>query len=226
MRQYLRQIKRTASVAMEAIGAPRFAMIRTQCRGMLTPLQYKEIYDRVSAAPDLDVVDIGAAGGGTTISVALAKADQGHSSGVVAVEKCEGGSRSDFDSYDGNKRFLESNFASFGVADRIRLFPHYLTHENALEVSALIQTDQLAGVLHDADGRVDRDFALFGPRLAEHNFVIVDDVLNKADFKPISERYPFGGTKTLVTWRLLEYLKSLSLFVEEKCMGPIGVAYG
>ena len=225
MKKALGRLKRQARVVLESMTEPRFSEVRKHTRGMLTPRQYRAIYDRVRNSEDLDVVDIGSAGGGTPITHALAKKDAGHRSATIAIEKCEGGSRAEYGGYSDNREFLEGNFSRFGVADRIRLFPHYLTYENAADLFELIKTDKIAGFMHDADGRIDRDFQLFGPRLADRNFVIIDDVTKNVKFRPISAEYPFGGCKNIITWRLLEYLKNKDLFVEDRRLGPIVIGH-
>lgn len=129
-----RKLKRTASYTGQLAATPRFGGVQRRCRGMLSPLQYKSIYNLVRNAEDLDIVDVGSAGGATAISMALAKKDMGSTRSIVAVEKCTGGSRSDFGGYDENRAFLDANFAHFGVTQNVKLFPHYLTDENADEL--------------------------------------------------------------------------------------------
>lgn len=220
-RQFLSRSKQALIAAAGSARNPRFAAVRRHGRGLLSPGQYAAIYKTVKAAPDLDVIDIGSAGGATAVSAALAKRDAGSERVVIAVEKCEGGSRSSYGGYDENRAFLENNFRHFGVDNRVRLFPHYLTLDNAPDLLGLLTGETIAGFIHDADGRIDRDFQLLGPRIAEGGFVIIDDVTDTVKYRPISVRYPFGGTKNITTWRLLEYFDELALFTLTRRMGPV-----
>lgn len=189
----------------------RFETIRQATGGMLKPQVYQKYYNVVRALPDLDIVEVGAGGGASSIAFAWGMQDAGHDSRLIVVEKCEGGSRAEYGGYDDNYDLLTGNFSQFGVADQIRLFPHYLTMDNKDEVLALVQTRQIAGLIHDADGRIDRDFAIFWPLLIRHGLIIVDDFEDKPEFKPVSETSPDGGTKKLTTYRLLEQFMAWKL---------------
>jgi hypothetical protein len=139
--------------------------------------------------------------------------DAGHRSKLVAVERCEGGSRGRFGDYDANVARLHENFERFGVADRVVLYPHDLTPANGHEVLALLGTDEIGAFVHDADGRLDRDVPLFWPRLRPGGLVVVDDDDPRPDqFKAPSDHQPDGGMKGALTHRFLELLEGWGLF--------------
>ncbi len=220
MLKLLRKIKRKSMLALDDIRFPRYSKVRRLGRGLLTARIYKAIYESAKNAEDGDIVDIGAAGGATTVSLALALKEKGSAARVIAVEKCEGGSRTQYGNYSDNKEFLESNLHGFSVQDHAVIFPHYLTEHNAADLFQMIRVKPLAGFVHDADGHIHRDFAILGPHLAKtNNFVIVDDYANTRKYRPISEKYPQGGAKEQITYRLLNYLTSIGLFAREFAIG-------
>lgn len=197
----------------------RFFALKQFANGMLAPHVYREMYERVRALPDLDIVEIGGAHGAGSIAIAWALLDSGKTSKVITVEKCEGGSRSDFGDKAENLDTIVANLHAFGVADKVDLFPHYLNEENTDNLIAKIDTPQLAGLILDADGRLDRDFKLLWERLAPGALIIVDDYDNRPEYKAIDERNPDGGTKKVLTYRLLNQLETWGLFERDQLIG-------
>lgn len=191
---------------------PRFYALRKEARGMLNPVVYKKMYDLARDLPDLDIVEIGGAAGAGSIALAWALKDSGKSSKLIVVEKCEGGTRSKFGDYDDNLQTIHHNLERFGVRDQIVVFPHELTFENGGEVTSLVRTRQIAALIHDADGRLDRDFALFWPLLRPGGLIIVDDYENKTQYKPGSRLRPHGGIKKVLTYRLVNKFIEWGLF--------------
>lgn len=170
---------------------------------MLRAATYKRLHKAAMRLPDLGVVEIGAGSGASSIALAWAMKDANRTSKVVVVEKCEGGSRSRFGDYRANLDILDRNLKRFGARDAIRLYPQHLTMETKDEVLALIGAERIGGLMHDADGRIDRDFAIFWPMLIDDGLIVIDDYYGKANFKPISPKFPLGGTKNLITYRLV-----------------------
>lgn len=191
---------------------PRFYDLRQRAGGMLEPAVYHRIYREVRALPDLDIVEVGGASGAASVAVFWAMRDSGKRSQLIVVEKCEGGSRIQFGGREENLRRLQGHFEAFGAAGSIVLYPHALTFESGSEVQALIRTREIAAFLHDADGRIDRDFFLFWPRLRAGGLIVIDDFYDVPEFKPPSPRYPDGGTKSLLTFRLLNQFTEWGLF--------------
>jgi predicted O-methyltransferase YrrM len=192
---------------------PKWLRLRDEAGGMLSPLVYREIYRSVERQPDLDVVEVGGAAGAGSIAIAWAMRDAGKRSHLIVIERCEGGSRGWFGDYDGNLARLHANFERFGVAERIRLFPHDLTPANGSDVLALVTTPEISTFVHDADGRLDRDVPLFWPLLRPGGLVVVDDDDPRPEkFKTPSELQPDGGMKGTLTHRFLAQLEDWGLF--------------
>jgi predicted O-methyltransferase YrrM len=207
------------SSAINGLLFPQFFRLKLGTAGLLPARVYREIYLRTRELPDLDIVEVGAGSGSATIAMALALNEAGRQGKIVSVEKCEGGSRLDYGDRVTNLSLLETNLVQFRVRDRVVLYPHHLTLENGPEVVSQIRTGQIAALVHDADGRIDRDFALFFPLLRPGGLVIIDDYENRAAYQPVSARYPDGGTKSLLTFRLLNQLMRWGLVTRRRVVG-------
>ena len=228
MNSFIRSLGRPLVRVYRRLAYPRFYDLMTKTRGMLAPGIYKEIYESLYKLPDLDVVEVGGAAGSGSISAAWGMLESGKKSHLIVIERCEGGSRARYGDYNTNLQIILDNFRKFGVLDQIVLFPYNLTFENQVEAKALIQTPQIAGLVHDADGRLDRDFAIFYPLLTDNGLIIVDDYENI----PLNRRQTGGDTKKLITYRLLNQLLDWELVKIDKVMGntvfghkPIGADF-
>ena len=100
----------------------------------------------------------------------------------------------DVPDYEANRQRLIANFERFGVTDHVRLYPHALVESEADKLDALIGTPELSGFLHDAEGRIDREFALYWPRTVEGGRIIIDDYEEFADRERADKPWP-GGAK-------------------------------
>lgn len=141
------------------------------------------------------------------------------------VEKCEGGTRSDVGGYEDNLNLIQEHFKKFNAEDQIVLFPQEVTFENGSEVISLMQTKQISAFIHDADGRLDRDFSLFWNLIIPGGLIVVDDYADEPKYKPISERHPQGGTKSVMTYRLLNQMIEWGLFKTTKKIGKTIFGY-
>jgi predicted O-methyltransferase YrrM len=207
-------LRRLSSRAFNRLFNPRFAHLQRTVRGMLNPVVYRRLYGLAHRAPDLPIVEVGGGRGAGSIALAWGMKESGKTSKLIVVEKMEGGSRSLVGDYQTNLSLVLANFRRFGVEDRIILYPHDLTLENGSQVQALAGPS-IAAFMTDADGRLDRDFQLFWPLLIPGGKIVVDDFANEAHFQPISEAHPQGGTKCLLTYRLLSQLTAWGLFRRE-----------
>lgn len=207
-----KQSVKSLVLSYEQFTNSRFYKLRAETNGMLLPIVYRKMYDLCSQLPDLDIIEVGGATGTGSVALAWALKDQQKQSKLIVVEKCEGGTRVDVGGYAENLQLINSHFSKFGVSEQIRLFPKELTFNNGNEAISLIQTPQLAAFVHDADGRIDRDFFLFWPLLCEGGLIIIDDYANEANYQPISERHPLGGAKLILTYRLLNQIIKWGLF--------------
>lgn len=190
----------------------RFYKLQRATEGLLSPAAYKLIYERMRAAPDLDTVEIGGAGGSASIAIAWAKIESGQASNHIVVEKLEGGSRGRYGGFEDNLDRFNRHLAQFGAKERIRLFPHHLTKDNGHLVLDMIETGRIAGLMCDADGRLDRDFALFLPLIHPQGAIIIDDY------------HPSRSWKHAMTYRLLNQFVAWKLFILEAT--PTGMAFG
>lgn len=214
MKRWLRWVLHHGVRIYNGIFNRRFTEIRRETRGMLNPLVYRRLYKLAYRLPDLPIVEIGGAAGSASIALALGMKESGKRSKLIVVEKMEGGSRIRIGGYNENLEHVLGNFRRYGVEHMITLYPHTLTLENGHEVVALAG-GKIAAFMHDADGRLDRDFALFWPILMEGGAIVIDDYGNRATFQPISPAHPQGGTKHVLTYRLLNQIMAWGLFVRD-----------
>lgn len=219
MKGLFRPILRKGYHFLGRILHPRFYELKARTHGMLNPMIYRRMYLLAREQPDLDIVEIGGAAGAGSVALALGMKESGKRSGLIVVEKLQGGSRATLGDYQRNLEIINGNFRDFGVDNVVRLYPHEITMENGSEVRALVQTREIAAFVHDADGRLDRDFFLFWPLLRPGGLIIVDDYANSPHFKPISERNPQGGIKSVMTFRLLNQMIDWGLFRPTRHMG-------
>jgi precorrin-6B methylase 2 len=190
----------------------RFQALKKLTDGMLDSQVYRRLHDEILTLPDLDVVEIGAASGTGSIAIAWALREASRKSKLVVVEKCERGSRDDTGGYEANLSVMEKNWARFGVTDHIRLFPHQISLKNGHEVLDLVKSGDIAAFMHDADGRIDRDFFHFWPRLIDGGLIVVDDVEDAFQEKRESNGELLVLGKRVLTWRLLHRFQEWGLF--------------
>lgn len=181
----------------------RFVWMKLQTSGLLGPDHYEAIYNtfRDDAIADSDVVEVGGASGSASIAIAWALKERRSRANLVVVEKFEGGTRAQFGGYDENYRRFQSFMKRYRVAERIRLFPDYLTMENSAQVLDLVSTPQIGGLMLDADGHIHRDLAIFWERLAPGAPIIIDDY--HPDISPKHE-LTYRLLNKFIEWRLVE----------------------
>jgi len=189
--------------------------IKSSCNGMLRSYTYKKIHDEILKLAEHDIVEIGAAHGAITVAVGRALKERESSSRIVVVEKFEGGSRSEFGNKDKNKNKFLTNIKRYGLEQYVKLFPEHLEFDNADEVKNMINGKKISALIHDADGRVDRDFFLFYPMLIDGGLVVIDDYEDKKKYVPVSNRYPRGGVKAQMTYRLVKQFLNWELIREK-----------
>lgn len=194
---------------LTALRAPGSTYLKLACDGLLNPRVYQRLATLVRTLPDLPFVDIGAAGGAGTIALARGYERSGKVSPVLAVERCEGGSRSVYGGYDDNLERLSANLDRFGVRSRVVIHPHSL----AAPLSPSLDHDALAGFLSDADGRLDRDFALFWDRVVPGGLIVVDDYPRRRPRPGLAAR------KEMLTFELLNVLRASGHFVPFQRIG-------
>jgi len=198
---------------------PRFTILKKWYGGMLPPKVYHKIYKIIKDLPDLDIVEIGGASGACSITVAKAMKASGKKGKLIVVEKYEGGSRSSIGNYELNYSYIIDNFRRAGVDEYISLFPHEITYDNTEKIYDLIKTSKISCLIHDADGRIDRDINLLFSYLCPKGIIIVDDYINKAKYKVPSKRYQIGGIKKKITYHLVNQLVDWGLIIVDEIIG-------
>ena len=148
------------------------AAVKEKCNGMLSPSEYGRIYDLAKNAPGESFIEVGAAHGAATVSLASALRDSGRVGKVYSFEKITGGSRERFGNFGANKTIIEDNIACFGVGDRI-----VMNYGLVEELAPVIPGRKDFGLMMlDADGKIDRNFSPFFDKLADNAVTIIDDV--------------------------------------------------
>ena len=189
--------------------------VKRETGGMLPVQVYGAVYQEIFNLPDLPFVEIGAASGTCSIVIAQALIDSKKISNVVSIEKCRGGSRDQFCSYDDNLCILNENLKMFHVEERVLLYPHSMTHKLSDELRDKIGSDQISGFMHDADGRLDRDFSVLWNRVIPGGLIIIDDFEDKIiSLKSTNDSVEIDIKKVL-TYHLL------NLLIEEGFFEPM-----
>jgi precorrin-6B methylase 2 len=211
--------------AVNAFLFPDFFRLKLATGGMMPVRVYTHLYRQALALPNLDIIEVGAGSGTATIAMALAVRDTGRDTRIISIEKCEGGSRLEHGDVAANLRLLETNLIHFGVRDSVVLYPHAITGDSRSEILKSVRTHQISALVHDADGRIDRDFELFWSILRPGGLIVVDDYENRATFRPVSPRFPDGGTKSLVTFKLLNQFIDWGLVKRGRVIGSTFFGY-
>lgn len=148
------------------------AGVKERCNGMLSAKVYDHIYQTALNAPYGDIVEVGAAHGAGTVSLALGLQHSGREGNVHSFEKAVGGSRARYGGFEENVRILRANLSHFGVSDLVEL--HLGTPS---QLHGELPSDLTIGLLMlDADGRPERDFKLFFNQVVVGGSIIIDDV--------------------------------------------------
>ncbi|MEM9311122.1 MAG: class I SAM-dependent methyltransferase [Pseudomonadota bacterium] len=147
---------------------------------MLPADVYQHMYQAALEAPEGNMVEVGCAHGAGTVCMAAGLRDSGRRGTVFTFEKIIGGTREAFGGVDENTRIILGNFAHFGVADRIEL-----TIGDVEDCAHAVPEDHpIALLCLDADGAIDRDFALFYDQVVHGAPIVIDDVLDRTRLKP------------------------------------------
>lgn len=115
--------------------------------------------------------------GGCAISFARGLQDSKKNSKVIAVDDCvtsPGGQYKD----KGREWIISTvhkHFESYGVGDKIQLWPHPLNSDTVKDLKDLIGQNNLSAVFIDASGNLSNELAPFYDMIIPGGFVIVDD---------------------------------------------------
>jgi predicted O-methyltransferase YrrM len=116
------------------------------------------------------VVEIGTGHGAGTMALSLGLRVNNPNFRLITFERIEKGSRRKYGDFDTNVRIIRDNIARFGMEDHV--IPHFVGVEDG---AAEVPEGEISALMIDADGRIDRDFILFYPRIREGGTVIIDD---------------------------------------------------
>lgn len=160
--------------------------VRNQCNGMLSERVYQRIYETARDAPSGSFVEVGAAHGAGTVTLAHALRDGGrHNAKVYSFEKIVGGSREKFGDFEQNRKIIEDNISKFDLTDTIEM----IFGDVGAEHVRVAADEPISLLMLDADGRLDRDFGFFFDRLAPSAPIIIDDVSCHVRAKCLSKTF-------------------------------------
>jgi len=204
----LKTIARKVLNLVRRIPLRRYWRLREYTGGLLRPIVYREIH-RTARKTGGTFLEVGAASGAASIALAWGAGR------LIIVEHFEGNSGSFWDrefpgaSHSDNMNQLTRNLAHYGVLEKVTIYPHRFTDENAPEVLKLLGDAPLDGFMHDADGRLDRDFFWLWPRLVPGGTIIIDDYPESGDTDHPKKRRTFRMLNRIKEWGLFEEKKRL-----------------
>jgi hypothetical protein len=184
----------------------RYYVLQQETDGLIAPAVYERLHDEVAKLPDMDIIEVGGAGGTASIAMAWALKEGKKKSHLIVIEKCEGGTRTQYGGKQENLNRIQRNLQQFGAAPFCKIFPEYLTFENGDQVLQMIGTPQIAGLVIDADGLLHRDFHFFWPRLMDGGLIVVDDYEENRDAK---HHLTFVLLNQLIEWGLFEKVENV-----------------
>lgn len=181
-----------------------FEKVRDRCNGMLDPRVYRTIFEAAKSASEGDFVEVGTAHGAATVALALgvrARPEARPATTIYSIEKIMGGSRAAYGGVAENTAIIEGNFRQFGVSDLIQL-----RIGDSEEVAAGLPKEKPISLLMlDADGRIDRDFALYYNRLTPGAKIIIDDCKDVPRVKRAGSGKMKIDLKHKLTFHLVQY---------------------
>ena len=137
----------------------------------------------LSTISDGRVLEIGPYIGGST--VALAKAQRNNlRAPIISIEV--GGSYSTHPQLPSEDILgdLKKNISSYELCDWVDLVVGFSNEEHVVNnVMQLLGDDPIGLVFIDADGNVERDFSIYGPRFSDNCIIVLDDYISAAEEK-------------------------------------------
>lgn len=189
---------------------PWGAEVKEYTGGQMHADVYSMLYHLAASMPfDHDILDIGCGMGACAMSLAKGLKESGKRSRVIAVDDCvtsPGGQHAD-KGHDWIYNTVIGNFNHFGVADKIKLWPHMLRPELAPEVKALITERKLSIMLVDASGDLINELAPFIDMIVPGGYLIIDD---------------YGEEDTEVNCKMVETMEAADRFIREGKIIPLG----
>ena len=145
--------------------------VKEKAGGMLPLPVYRALYEAAKACGGGTIVEIGTAQGAATIVLALGARAGGARFRIHTADPFDRGTRLAVGSVAENVELVRRGFDGFGVAEDIAL-----TVGEAAGLVGEADPRDIALLLLDADGRIDRDLALLFDRLAPSARIVIDDV--------------------------------------------------
>lgn len=189
------------------------ARVQQEAHGKLSPETYRRLYESAVAIGDGTIVEIGTSQGAATIALALGARAAGIDYRIVTVEAHFVGSRPRAKSESEKKAIVRRGFEMFGVSDRIDL-----VIGTTEQMIAIADPSDVALVLIDADGRIDRDLAALWDRMRPGCVVAIDDVDGEI-YLELRGRRVRVDQKHRITRSLLEKFVSAGLLVSQGSIG-------
>lgn len=189
------------------------ARVQHAAHGKLTPEVYRRLYESAAASGGGTFVEIGTSQGAATLAMALGAKAAGIDYRIVTVDAHFVGSRPRAKSESEKKTIVRRGFEAFGVSDRIDL-----VIGTTEEMLAIADPSDIALVLIDADGRIDRDLAALWDRMRAGCVVAIDDVDGEI-YLELRGRRVRVDQKHRITRSLLEKFVSAGLLVPQGSIG-------
>lgn len=210
------RVIRRARRSIMSIVLRNFTQIKKDGSGMLSSEVYFNAYREARKVKELDILEIGAARGAGSVSLALGIKESKSSSKLISVEKFDGGSNIEFGNKNANLENIRKLFNQYGVSDIIEVFPEYLEYSNFEKLKSKITTSEIGLLMIDADGRLDIFLPMLWDMIPEGTTIILDDYKENYKFRVKSDRYPQGRTKELTCYRLLNELIRMNKLFKTK----------
>lgn len=190
-----------------------FLKIKVFCEGLMDVSIYRELAVVAMQAPPGNFIEVGAAQGAASISLAQGILSAKKPTTLYAFEKGEGGTRDLWGSREENLSLLQSNLSFFGVDSLVQVIPLRI-HEGKDHV---LSHGPFSLLLLDADGWIDRDLSLFYNLLVPGSWIIIDDYSPERDFRSESTTCRYG--KQYTTYVLTNYFLEQGFLQKEKRIG-------
>jgi len=154
-----------------------FERIKSVTNGYLAPETYQAIYEAALTAPAGDVLDIGPAQGGSTISLGLGRRDAGQAGVIYSVDRFTGSAAlADKHDVNANVEAFRSNISEFDLLDTVQVILADTSDDRHIGKDV-----DLAAMFVDADGALDRDFRNYYDNLVPGAEIILDDYADKVN---------------------------------------------
>jgi predicted O-methyltransferase YrrM len=190
---------------------PDFDAIRSHCDGMMKNEVYQAIYETALGAPAGDMVEIGTAHGAATICLALGRRDSGKEGRVYTFDRFAASGRTPYKIGADNLPLTLANLAKFKVTDLVEVVSGDIS-----KTASHYRGENIALLMLDADGCIDRDLATFGDRVQDCAPVIVDDYADRCRVRRLDNGVTRVDAKHRITYHLVNMFERESVLKKRK----------